>query len=280
MSVPDLPTAESPTTLVSLVAALHDKSSRVRCDAAHKLGMLQDTRAVGPLVAMLENLDRNTRIAAATALGELGDQAAVEPLVTALRHEAFGADQAIKAALTSLGASEMVASAQVARAKSTFDGNARSAGNRLLAWGAALLGIGVSCSFGSYFLAGIEASKNVLDFGNYRAGSATYTVFTGTMVLGGILLAIGAYRRFGGISVLKGAVSLIFVGLIGGIDLYTLFATLMGISLKTASTTPLPFAGLAISLVLAILAVRLKWPYIILCSGAAIAAAIILSSVG
>jgi HEAT repeat protein len=70
--------------LEPLVAALGDKDSGVRWQAAEALGQLGDQRAVEPLVAALGDKEKWVHQHAAIALGRIGDSRAVEPLVAAL----------------------------------------------------------------------------------------------------------------------------------------------------------------------------------------------------
>ncbi len=89
-----------PLAVEPLLAALHDGDSAVRCQAARSLGRLADRRAVEPLIAALK--DENTRVqnAAAWALGQVGDRRAVGPLIDVLANEA---SQAREMAAMSLG---------------------------------------------------------------------------------------------------------------------------------------------------------------------------------
>ena len=79
-----------------LIAALNDKGSRVRKNAALKLGMIGDVRAFEPLVAALNDKNAEVRGFAARALGILNDPRAVEPLIGALqdKDDSVGVDAA------------------------------------------------------------------------------------------------------------------------------------------------------------------------------------------
>jgi HEAT repeat protein len=63
-----------------LIAALKDKSSIVRRDAAIALGQIKDACAVESLIAVMKDKDAIVRANAATALGEIG-KPAVEALI-------------------------------------------------------------------------------------------------------------------------------------------------------------------------------------------------------
>jgi hypothetical protein len=193
------PMQETPS-VESLIEALQDKSSFVRVKAATALSALRDPRAVEPLAALLRHFDKNSQIAAAKALGEIGDPRAIEPLSAALGHESFETYDAIKEALTKLGAADAVATATASRAKTEAVQENKEVGNSLLLWGAGLLAIGLLCTFGSYGFASIKAS-NMAEVSGF--GSAQYLVFTLPMVVGGIMLTVGFFRRQGAVNVGK-----------------------------------------------------------------------------
>jgi len=68
--------------ILSLQYALqYGRLEKAREAAAHVLGDLGDTRAVGPLIKALKDHSPLVRAAAAEALGKLGDPRAVEPLI-------------------------------------------------------------------------------------------------------------------------------------------------------------------------------------------------------
>lgn len=234
-------TPKEPQTIESLIAALQDKNSSVRVNAAQSLGALRDPRAVEPLAAMLKHLDKNTQIAAAKALGEIGDPKAIEPLTTALKREYYETYDAIKDALTKLDAADIVNTVTASRAKAEATEENKEAGRSLLLWGAGLLGIGLLCTIGSAGAAQIKAT-NIAAVKGF--GSAQYFVFSGPMIIGGILLSIGFFRSQGAISVGKILASL-GVGFFGFFDLFGAFSILF--HPETLST------GLQISLVLGLL---------------------------
>ena len=65
----------------SLIAALGDKTPRIRWSMAALLGGIKDRRAVAPLISSLTDEIPEVRACAARALGELGDSSAIAPLV-------------------------------------------------------------------------------------------------------------------------------------------------------------------------------------------------------
>ena len=254
-------TSNPTPTVESLISALQDKSSWVRVDAAKALSTLRDPRAVEPLAALVKHLDKNTQIAAIKALGEIGDPKAIEPLTVALGHESYETYDAIKDALTKLGATDIVNSVAISRAKSEAVEENKEAGRSLLLWGAGLLGVGLLCTFGSYGYASVQASQRASVSG---FGSAQYLVFGGPMVIGGILLTVGFFRRQGAISVGK-IIASVGIGFFGFFDIGGILGILLGNeSIPTAMTGTLLLGMLVASLVLAIrLAVR-SWRDIII----------------
>jgi HEAT repeat protein len=86
-----------------LIAALKDTDANVRLNAAHSLGMTQDTRAVEPLIAILDDKDPGTRSNAVSALGDIKDPRAVEPLIAELKDTAFYIPGAAAEALGKIG---------------------------------------------------------------------------------------------------------------------------------------------------------------------------------
>ena len=254
------PQQETPS-VESLIEALQDKSSFARVKAATALGALRDPRAVEPLVALLRHIDKNSQIAAAKALGEIGDPKAVEPLSAALTRESFETYDAIKDALTKLGAAAAVTAVTASRAKAVAVEENKEVGNSLLLWGAGLLAIGLLCTFGSYGFASIQAS-NMASVSGF--GSAQYFVFTLPMLIGGIMLAIGLFRRQGAVNVGKIIVSIAagffsFGAVLVGVGLMVDFA-----KIPTAVEIPMFLGMLVLALILAIrLSVR-SWRDIII----------------
>jgi HEAT repeat protein len=72
------------TAAGAFIAALRDRSPKVRELAAWALGGLQDNRAVTPLIGCL-NDEHKVRVRAIEALGKLRDSRAVEPLIVLLQ---------------------------------------------------------------------------------------------------------------------------------------------------------------------------------------------------
>jgi HEAT repeat protein len=60
-----------------LIAALKDKDSLVRAQAADALGQIKDVRAIEPLIAALKDKDSLVRERAADALGQIKGARAV-----------------------------------------------------------------------------------------------------------------------------------------------------------------------------------------------------------
>src|SRR5262249_9112022 len=77
-----------------LVAQLQSKSVLDRANAATRLGLFKDQRAVTALIAALDDTDRYVRSKAATALGQIGSAAAVTPL----RHLSGDTDEGVRTA--------------------------------------------------------------------------------------------------------------------------------------------------------------------------------------
>jgi len=254
-------TSNPTPTVESLISALQDKSSWVRVDAVKALSTLRDPRAVEPLAALVKHLDKNTQIAAIKALGEIGDPKAIEPLTVALEHESYETYDAIKEVLTKLGATDIVQSVAISRAKSEATEENKEAGRSLLLWGAGLLGISLLCTFGSYGFASVRASQRASVSG---FGSAQYLVFTGPMVIGGILLIVGFFRSQGAISVGK-IIASVGIGLFGFFDIFGIFEALFDPGSAPGAVQGTLFLGMLVaSLVLATrLAVR-SWRDIVI----------------
>lgn len=254
-------TSKETSSVETLIAALQDKKSSVRVDAAKALGTLRDPQAVEPLANLLKHFDKNTQIAAAQALAEIGNPKAIEPLAIALKREYYETYDAIKDALTKLGAADVVNIVTESRTKTEAVEENKEAGRSLLLWGAGLLGVGLLCTFGSYGYASVQASQRASVSG---FGSAQYLVFGGPMVIGGILLTIGFFRRQGAISVGK-IIASVGIGFFGFFDIGGTLGILLGNeSIPTAMTGTLLLGMLVASLVLAIrLAVR-SWRDIII----------------
>lgn len=261
-----------PPTVETLLAALNDKGSVVRCQAARALGEIREARALDPLIALLKHSDKNTQIAAAQALGKLGDSRAIQPLSTALQHEYFETYDAIKEALASLGATGIVATQEAARAKSAEIEDAKRTGTPLLIWGAGLLTIGLLSTFVSYF----SGSRNPVRAGNVEM--FTYTVFEAPMVLGGILLAIGILRSFGVKDWVKGGVSIVFVGFLAAIDAFTLISHAFQLTAESPIFTPLTFVALIAGFVLAIYMATRPWRDVFVASGGFIVLSFVLAN--
>lgn len=66
------------------IAALKDKDSRKRIEAARTLGGLCDKRATEALMVAFSDNDLAVRVAVIEALGQLGDQEAIDPLLEAI----------------------------------------------------------------------------------------------------------------------------------------------------------------------------------------------------
>lgn len=260
MSSPDMPSFDS------LIADLQDKRSQVRVSAAAKLGSLRDPRAVEPLAALLRHMDKNTQIAAAQALGEINDPRAIDPLSKALEREHFETFDAIKAALTKLGAGEAANRVSFARAQAEASRENREGGRSLLLWGVGLLGIGLLCSFGSYGFASARASQQAAIEG---FGSAQYFVFSGPILLGGILLTVGFFRSQGAVDIGK-IVASIAVGFFAFFDLLGLVLTLVDSTtdIPPSIQVPIILGMFVVAIVLAIrLAVR-AWRDIVIAAAA------------
>ncbi len=69
----------------TLIAALHDDSSRTRRIAANLLGRTKCKRALGPLIDVLQDSVAFVRFNAVIALGTINDIQAVEPLIQSLK---------------------------------------------------------------------------------------------------------------------------------------------------------------------------------------------------
>lgn len=67
------------------IATLKNRDPRVRLAAAWALGEIKDVRAVEPLIAALKQRDPSLRKEAAWALGEINDPRAAAPLIAALK---------------------------------------------------------------------------------------------------------------------------------------------------------------------------------------------------
>jgi HEAT repeat protein len=87
---------EAGTNVDDFVAALNDKSPKVRRSAAEKLGELEDARAVEPLTRALTDGDADVRLSIALALGMIGDASATASLNYALNDEQ---DEAVRGAI-------------------------------------------------------------------------------------------------------------------------------------------------------------------------------------
>jgi len=70
-----------------LIAALKNRRSEIRCEAAWELGEIKDPRAVEPLIALLKDGDSIVRRYTAPALGKIKDPRAVEALIAELKDE-------------------------------------------------------------------------------------------------------------------------------------------------------------------------------------------------
>ena len=78
------------TAVPSLIGALQNADSRVKCRAATVLGIIGDARAVDGLIAVLNDSDQRARLDTALALGKIGDRRAVEPLIRSLKDTDWG----------------------------------------------------------------------------------------------------------------------------------------------------------------------------------------------
>ncbi|UCC40531.1 MAG: HEAT repeat domain-containing protein [Candidatus Aminicenantes bacterium] len=68
-----------------LILVLNDKNSYTRAEAAVALGLIKDSRAVGPLNTALKDKDRKVRNAAAQALERINRPSPMEKFVSAMR---------------------------------------------------------------------------------------------------------------------------------------------------------------------------------------------------
>jgi hypothetical protein len=269
-------TAHDAPSFESLIAQLQDKSSAVRVDAAKQLGELRDPRAIEPLAALLKHFDKNSQIAAAHALGEINDPRAIESLSEALKHTYFETFDAVKAALEKLGAGDVANKVSTERQQTNALQENKEGGRSLLLWGVGLLAIGLLCSLGSYGMASVQASQQAAMKG---FGSASYLVFSGPILIGGILLAIGFFRSQGAVHVGK-IVASIAVGFFAFFDVVGIFlAVNTSVNIPDAVGIPLVLGMLVGALLLAIrLAVR-SWRDIIIAAGLTLLLFCLVSSV-
>lgn len=72
-------------SLAMLVASLFHRKLTVRAEAAHRLGELGESDAIGPLLEALCDKQRFVRAEAARALGKLGERVPTIPLIKALK---------------------------------------------------------------------------------------------------------------------------------------------------------------------------------------------------
>ncbi|MGH9838914.1 MAG: HEAT repeat domain-containing protein [Blastocatellia bacterium] len=89
-------------TLRQLKQQLTSDDSKMRKQAAQKLGEIKDTRAIEPLIAALKDGRSDVRRAAAEALVKIGE-AAVEPLVAAFKDSGSNVRQVAAKALGEIG---------------------------------------------------------------------------------------------------------------------------------------------------------------------------------
>jgi HEAT repeat protein len=82
-----------------LLAAMDDRSERLRCDVVGILGRIGGTRAVDRLVVALQDTSFGVQEAAAASLGTLGDRRAVPPLVAYLERHPGGEGRTAAVAL-------------------------------------------------------------------------------------------------------------------------------------------------------------------------------------
>lgn len=245
-------TAADTPSFETLVAQLQEKVSAVRVQAAAQLGALRDPRAIDPLTALLKHLDKNTQIAAAQALGEIQDPRSIAALSEALKHEYNETFEAIKAALEKLGAGDFANKLSSERLQTEAVQENKEAGRNLLLWGVGLLAFGLVCSLGSYGAASVSASMEAATRG---FGSAQYVVFSGPMLIGGILLTVGFFRSQGAVHVGKIIASLA-VGFFAFFDILGLL-----LELTASITIPNPIAiplTLGIFVAAVLLAIRLS----------------------
>ena len=90
----------------AIIAALKDKDSSVRMQAARQLGSRRVKEAVSPLTSMLSDTNPAIVFRAATALGRIGDRTATKPLIAALEQKDLFARYAIFTALNRIGRSD------------------------------------------------------------------------------------------------------------------------------------------------------------------------------
>jgi HEAT repeat protein len=91
-------------TAVPLIAALQDRSEKVRAEAARSLGRLKARQAIHPLTDMLlRDPLAQVREEAARALGEIGDEHALEALKQALGELPYEVRAGALAAMEKMG---------------------------------------------------------------------------------------------------------------------------------------------------------------------------------
>jgi len=270
MTTPETPSFET------LITALQENKSIARVNAAQALGELHDPRAIEPLAALLKHLDKNSQIAAARALGEINDPRAIEVLSNALKHTYYETFDAVKESLEKLGAGDVANKVSAERLQVETVLENKEAGRSLLLWGVGLLGFGLLCSLGSYGLASVNASAQAASKG---FGTAQYFVFSGPMLIGGVLLAIGFFRSQGAVHVGK-IIASIAAGFFAFFDFVGIFVAVNdSIGIPDAVAIPLVLGVLIAALLLAIrLSVR-SWRVIVIAGAATLIFFCIISSV-
>ena len=98
--------AEAKAAAPALIAALRSPKVDRATQAANRLALINDPRAVEPLIVSLTDSWLFLRMAAARALGQLGDARAVEPLAIALKDKEASVRMAAVEALGALSVPE------------------------------------------------------------------------------------------------------------------------------------------------------------------------------